>query len=563
MKALSKSEMEQKLEKARKEVEYYKRTAKETGNLLLRETEALSKLIFWRKQAEKTLRESEERFRNVYDTAPLAFVIWDLDTNVTDWNKKAEELFGWTKEEVIGKNFFDFLIPEKDRPRVEDVVKSLLGGELKSHSINDNLTKSGEIITCEWNNSLLHDNDGNIIGTISLGLDITERKRVEEEKTKLEAQLQRAQRLESIGTLASGFAHNFNNLLMGIMANISIMLLDIDSDHQHYKYLKNIEKQIINGSKLAGQLTGYARVGKYEVKPMDLNKLLKETSNTFKIAKKEVGIHQDLTENLYKIEADIGQIEQAILNLFVNAADAMPKGGKLFIETMNVSDKDITGKPYHPKPGNYVLLTIRDTGIGMDKMTQERIFEPFFTTKSFAEGTGLGLSSTYGIIKGHGGYINVDSKKGHGATFRLYLPATEKAIKKEKRVPDKIVKGKETILFVDDESSVIEGCEGMLTKMGYNVLTAKSGTEALDIYKRKSDKIDMVILDMIMPEMSGGETYDRLKEMDPDIKVLLSSGHSIKGQARMILKRGCNGYIQKPFNIEALSMKIREILDIK
>jgi nitrogen-specific signal transduction histidine kinase/CheY-like chemotaxis protein len=386
---------------------------------------------------------------------------------------------------------------------------------------------------------------------------------VEEEKIKLEAQLQRAQRLVSIGTLASGFAHNFNNLLMGIMANISIMLLDIDSDHQHYKYLKNIEKQIINGSKLAGQLTGYARVGKYEVKPIDLNTLLKEISNTFKMAKKEIRIHQSLTENIIKIEADVGQIEQALLNLFVNAADAMPKGGELFIETMNVTDKDITGKPYRPKPGSYVLLTIKDTGIGMDRMTQERIFEPFFTTKSLAEGTGLGLSSTYGIVKGHGGFIDVDSEKGHGATFRLYFPATEKEVKREKRVPDKIVKGKETILFVDDENAVIEGCEGMLNKMGYNVSIARNGKEALEIYKRKSDKIDMVILDMIMPEMSGGETYDRLKKMDPDIKVLLASGHSIKGQATEILKRGCDGYIQKPIDIDLLPEQVERYLKRK
>jgi len=384
-----------------------------------------------------------------------------------------------------------------------------------------------------------------------------------QEKTNLEAQLQQAHKLQAIGTLASGFTHNFNNLLMGIMANISIMLLDIDSDHQHYKYLKNIEKQVKNGSKLASQLTGYARVGRYEVKPTNLNQLLKETSDTFKIAKKEIRIHQNFSENLYRIEADRGQIEQVLLNLYVNAADSMPKRGDLFLKTINVTDKDIVGKPYNPKPGDYVLLTVRDTGAGMDKETKEHIFEPFFTTKGLSKGTGLGLSSAYGIIKGHGGYIDVDSEKGYGATFNIYLPATKKEVKKEKELFKKIIIGKETVLFVDDEDMVIEGCGEMLTKMGYNVLIARNGKDALEIYKENQDKIDIVIIDMIMPIMNGAETYDRLKKMYPDIKVLLSSGHSVNGQATEILERGCNGFIQKPFTIEVLSEKIREILGKK
>jgi len=425
------------------------------------------------------------------------------------------------------------------------------------------MAPDGEIRWQQRTDRAIFDDQNNVSEYQSIGRDVTEEKIAQREKTMLEVQLQQAHKMQAIGTLASGFAHNFNNLLMGIMANVSIMLLDIDSNHQHYKYLKNIEKQVINGSKLSGQLTGYARAGRDGVKPINLNQLLKETCDTFKIVKKEIIIHQDLDENLYGIESNIGQIEQVLLNLYVNAADAMPEGGDLFLKTMNITDKEMTGKPYDPKPGDYILLTVKDTGAGMDKETRERMFEPFFTTKGLTKGTGLGLSSAYGIIKGHGGYIDVDSEKGCGTTFSIYLPATKKEVEKEKELPEEIVMGNETVLLVDDENMVIEGCREMLTKMGYNVSIARNGKDAIEIYKENQDKIDMVIIDMIMPELSGGETYDRLKEMNPDINVLLSSGHSINGQANEILERGCNGFIQKPFNINVLSMKLREILDQK
>jgi len=562
MKEFAKIELEQKLKEARKEVEHYKRIAKETGSICLRETEELSQLILWRKQAEEELRENEERYRTVVEDMPAMICRFRCDGTLTFVNSAYCNCFNKKKEELIGQNFFQFVFKE-DQNKVKNHFMSL---DQKRPTItyeHQVIAPGEEIRWQQWTDRALFDDQNHLIEYQSIGRDITEEKLAHQKKTKLEAQLQQAHKLQAIGTLASGFAHNFNNLLMGITANISIMLLDIDSDHQHYKYLKNIEKQVKNGSKLASQLTGYARAGRYEVKPINLNQLLKETSDTFKIAKKEIRIHQNFSENLYRIEADRGQIEQVLLNLYVNAADSMPERGDLFLKTINVTDKDIVGKPYNPKPGDYVLLTVRDTGAGMDKETKGHIFEPFFTTKGLSKGTGLGLSSAYGIIKDHGGYIDVDSEKGYGATFNIYLPATKKEVKQEKELLKKIIIGKETVLFVDDDDMVIEGCGEMLTKMGYNVLIARNGKDALEIYKENQHKIDIVIIDMIMPIMNGGETYDRLKKMYPDIKVLLSSGHSVNGQATEILERGCNGFIQKPFTIEVLSEKIREILGKK
>jgi len=536
--------------------------AKETGSICLRETEALSQLILWRKQAEEELRENEERYRTVVEDMPAMICRFRCDGTLTFVNSAYCHYFNKKEEELIGQNFFQFILKE-DQNKVKNHFMSL---DQKRPTItyeHQVIAPDGAIRWQQWTDRALFDDQNHLVEYQSIGRDITEEKLALQEKNKLEAQLQQAHKLQAIGTLAGGFAHNFNNLLMGIIANISIMLLDIDSDHQHYKYLKNIEKQVKNGSKLASQLTGYARAGRYEVKPINLNQLLKETSDTFKIAKKEIRIHQNFSENLYRIEADRGQIEQVLLNLYVNAADSMPERGDLFLKTINVTDKDIVGKPYNPKPGDYVLLTVRDTGAGMDKETKGHIFEPFFTTKGLSKVTGLGLSSAYGIIKGHGGYIDVDSEKGYGATFNIYLPATKKEVKQEKELLKKTIIGKETVLFVDDDDMVIEGCGEMLTKMGYNVLIARNGKDALEIYKENQHKIDIVIIDMIMPIMNGGETYDRLKKMYPNIKVLLSSGHSVNGQATEILERGCNGFIQKPFTIEVLSEKIREILGKK
>jgi nitrogen-specific signal transduction histidine kinase/ActR/RegA family two-component response regulator len=407
------------------------------------------------------------------------------------------------------------------------------------------------------------DVNDNVIGLIGFALDVTDLEKAQEEKRGLESRLQHAQRMESIGTLAGGIAHNINNLLMGILGNASLMLLDTDSTHPHYESLKSIEKLVKSGSELTSHTLGYAREGKYEIKLFSLSQLVIETSNTFAVTKKEIKVHRELDENLLWIKGDYGQIEQVLLNLFVNAADAMPRGGDLFLKMMNLTHEDIKDKPYQAKPGNYILLTLRDTGVGMDKKTKERIFEPFFTTKGLAKGTGLGLASAYGMIKGHGGYIDVNSVKRRGTTFNVYLPATEE-VEEEKEFPaSRLLHGKETVLLVDDEEMVIDVGMQMLKKLGYEVLIARGGREALELCNKNRDEIDMVLLDMIMPDMGGSETYDRMRGINSNLKVLLSSGYSINGQAKEILDRGCDGFIQKPFKLERLSEKIREIIDGK
>jgi len=256
-------------------------------------------------------------------------------------------------------------------------------------------------------------------------------------------------------------------------------------------------------------------------------------------------------------------MEQVLLNLYVNAWQAMPDGGDLYVQTQNiVLDEDYL-RPYQLDSGNYVKISITDTGGGMDDETRKRVFEPFFTTKDKGMGTGLGLASAYGIVKNHNGIINVYSEKGEGSTFNIYLPASQKEIKAEKRISDDIVRGSGTVLMVDDEKMVIDVGSEILMNLGYKVLTAACGREAISIYKNKMDSIDIVVLDMIMPDMSGRETYEAMKALNKDIKVLLSSGYSINGQAEKLIKLGCNGFIQKPFNVKQLSLKIKEILTSK
>ncbi|HSQ83755.1 MAG TPA: ATP-binding protein, partial [Desulfobacterales bacterium] len=324
--------------------------------------------------------------------------------------------------------------------------------------------------------------------------------------------------------------------------------------------LKNIEKYVQSGADLTKQLLGLAKGGKYEVKPIDINDLMEKSSKMFNRTKKEIRIHSDYQKDLWNVEADRSQIEQVLLNLYVNAGQAMPEGGELYLKTENVILDDSYTQYFSLKSGDYVKISVTDTGTGMDDNIKKRIFDPFFTTKDIGRGTGLGLASAYGIIKNHGGIINVYSMIDKGSTFNIFLPASKKEVKKDMPANQKTLKGTGTILLVDDEDMIIDVGSQILASLGYMPLLAKSGKEAIDVYEKNKDRIVMVILDMIMPGMGGGETYDRLKSIDPEIRVLLSSGYSIDGQASEIIDRGCNGFIQKPFNVIQLSRKIREVL---
>ena len=335
----------------------------------------------------------------------------------------------------------------------------------------------------------------------------------------------------------------------------------IEAVHPFFEHLNRIEDCVKNATDLTRQLLGFARGGKYEIKPTRMNDILDQSIEMFGRTRKEIQIHKNYEEHLWTVEVDRGQMHQVLLNLFVNACQAMPGGGNLHLHTENcVIHEDMLWPP-ELSPGNYIKISVTDTGVGMDEATKARIFEPFFTTKEMGRGTGLGLASSYGIIRNHGGWICADSSIGQGSTFSFYLPASEKTVKPQSHAPAKEMKENESILFVDDEDIIIDIGKQFLEVLGYTVFTARSGQEALETYSREFGKIDLVILDMIMPTMDGGETIQRLKAINPKVRIVLSSGYSINGQASEIVNRGCNGFIQKPYGLNELSQMIRKALE--
>jgi len=514
-----------------------------------------------RKAADDALRESEEKYRTILESIEEGCFETDIDGNLTFFSNPFLKILRYSRDELLGANTGKYTSPDT-AAKMKGITERLREtGKPENVTDYDVIRKDGSNVSLELSVSLLKDQDGQPMGYRGVLRDVSERKEAEEEKHKLETQLQQAQKMESIGTLAGGIAHDFNNILMGIQGNASLMLLKIESDHPNYEKIKNIEKYVQNGTELTKQLLGFARRGKYLIKASDLNEIIDKSSSLFARTKKEIRVHTDLSQDLWTAEVDRGQIEQVLLNLYVNAWQAMSNGGDLFLQTENVILDRSYFKPYKVEPGRYVKISVSDTGVGIDKETQKRIFEPFFTTKEMGRGTGLGLASVYGIIKSHGGYINVYSEKEKGTVFTIYLPASEKEVPKEiESGPAAIIKGSGIILLIDDEKMILDVGVELLEELGYKVKSAMSGQEAIDVLKEERGKIDLIIMDMIMPGMGGGETFDRLKEIDPDIKVLLSSGYSINGQATKILRRGCDGFIQKPFNMNQLAEKVQRIL---
>ncbi|MBW2199256.1 MAG: PAS domain-containing protein [Deltaproteobacteria bacterium] len=549
-------------EALRKTLAKLERKAKERTSELVRRNEDLKREAEERKQVEETLRESKERYSLATRAARVGVWDWNVQTGEFYLDPNVKAILGYSDDEI--PNDLDvwatYVYPDDRQPVMEAFQAHLERQTPEFIYEHRMLHKDGSIRWILARGTALRDAQGNPIRVVGTDADITMRKHAEQEREKLKAKLQESQKMEAVGALAAGIAHDFNNLLMSIQGAISLMLYDMDYTDPYYEMLSGVQKQVRSGTKLTQQLLGYARKGRFVVKPIDLNRLVKDTSDTLGRTKKEITIHQDLAEDLSAIEADENQIEQVVLNIYVNAWQAMPDGGDLFVKTTNITHENIKDKIYDPKSGNYVLLEVADTGTGMDEKTKERIFDPFFTTKEMGRGTGLGLASVYGIVKGHSGYIDVESEEGNGTAFSIYLPASAKKVAKTTEVVKHILPGKGTILFVDDEEMVLNVGSKILKKLGFDVLEAISGKEAVEVYTENKDRIDMVLLDMIMPKMSGDAVYDKMKEIDPNVKVLLSSGYSLEGLATYILNRGCDGFIQKPFTLNELSEKIAEIL---
>lgn len=512
----------------------------------------ISRDVTDKKKALNALKDSEEKYRLLVENANEGIFI-DQDGVIKFPNTKIQKMTGYSVNE-LGKIYLKNIVHPADEKEFSDWQEKLKNGVPSYSNIHSFRikNKNNETLWVEMNTvKVMWEGKP---ATLNFLRDITENKRIE-------AQLLQAQKMEALGTLAGGIAHDFNNLLMGIQGNASLVQLAIGEDNPHCEKLRSIEHLVRDGSDLTRQLLGVARGGKYEVRPANINQIVNISADLFGRTRKEISIHKVLKKDIWTVEVDKNQIEQVLLNLYVNAWHAMPEGGDLCLETNNVNLDDYYTRTYGLRPGKYVKVSVTDNGIGMDEATRKRVFDPFFTTKEMGRGTGLGLASAYGIIRNHKGIINVYSEINQGSTFNIYLPVSEKKIKAEQTSEEVIFSGTGKILFVDDEDTIIKVGQQLIETLGYSVITTRTGQETIDIYQKEKEKIDLIILDMIMPGMSGGDTFDKLKEIDPEVKVLLCSGYSLNGQAEKILNRGCRGFIQKPFNLEELSKKIKEIME--
>jgi two-component system cell cycle sensor histidine kinase/response regulator CckA len=514
------------------------------------------------KLKEKALRESEKRYRLLIESIPSVVWVTCQDGRTVFISSNVEQVYGYTPDEILAKGkelWFDRIHPD-DGVRVQEAFQRLFDQKVQFNVEYRIRRKDGQWIWIHDRANIVEEQDGDhfAYGVFS---DITERKRAAEEKENLQSLLQQVEKIEAIGTLAGGIAHDFNNLLMGIQGRASLMSVGLAPYHPHMEHLNAVEEYIQSAANLTKQLLGFARGGKYEVKPIDMNEVVQNSATMFGRTKKEIKIHTKLCHPSPVVEADRRQIEQVLLNMYVNAWQAMPDGGELYLETKIVALDDEYCQPHQVEAGGYAKVTITDSGTGMDETTRQRVFDPFFTTKEKGRGTGLGLASAYGIIKNHGGIISVYSEVDYGTSFHIFLPLTNKAEYRETPAEEKLIQGTENILLVDDEEMIIEVGKAMLEELGYRVVVAKGGREALDAVTNMGSQIDLVILDLIMPGFDGGKTFDRIREIQPLMRVMLSSGYAINGQAEEIMRRGCNGFIQKPFNISELSKQVRRILD--
>ena len=504
--------------------------------------------------------EEQSRYKELLENVDDAVYILDRKGNVLEANEAAYSQLGYKPEQFFELNLTDIIPVDDAALIINQLGKNIEQQPPPKITVQTSHAKiDGDPIPVEIHSRAISYRGRNVI--LNVARDITARKEVEKEKKHLESQLIHSQKMEAVGTLAGGIAHDFNNLLMGIQGYVSLMRLQSSPEDPNDEYIQGIENAVMNAANLTNQLLGFARKGKYTLKQTSLNTIVENSTKMFTRTRKEIVTHTKLQNDLWSVKVDPGQIEQVLINLYLNAWHAMPDGGNIYIQTENIYLSDEYCKPFEVPQGNYVKVSVTDTGVGIDPDFIERIFEPFFTTKDVGKGTGLGLASAYGIIKNHNGIIRVYSEINHGTTFNIYLPASDLEEVKDVEISTEMVKGNEAILLVDDEEGTIRVEKLMLRELGYQVVPALSGKEAIELYKERKVDFDLVALDMIMPEMNGKDTYDALKKINPEVKVLLVSGYSLNKQIEELMDKGCNGFIQKPFDIVQLSQKLRKVLE--
>jgi two-component system cell cycle sensor histidine kinase/response regulator CckA len=529
------------------------------GNGHVTEILCIGNDITERVQAQEALQESEERLRNLVENMPIVCFTFDQQGRILSWNRAAERVYGYTKDEAIGANSYDLIVTPMTKEATDRVIQKVFAGKRVEGSEWQDRDKQGQIGWRIGNTFPLLNADGSVDCGVNLNIDITERKRLEE-------QFRQAQKMEAVGLLAGGIAHDFNNLLTAINGFARLIQSRLAPDDPCYELTGKILGAGQRAADLVRQLLTFSRKQVIEPRVLDLNDAV---VNMDKMLRRVIGEDIELetfpAPDLWPVKVDPTQIEQVIVNLAVNARDAMSYGGTLIIETANVTlDQDYAHQHAEATPGEHVLLAISDTGIGMSGEVQAHIFEPFFTTKEVGKGTGLGLATVYGVVKQSGGHIQVHSEEGDGTTFKIYLPRAEEVVAPLPQYDHQagvVPRGTETVLLVEDAPAVRDMTARVLRQQGYTVLEAGNGEEALRQAQEHPGDIHLLLTDVVMPRISGKALADRMSTICPEAKVLFTSGYT----GNVILHQGAPGpstpFIQKPFSPEKLAHKVREVLD--
>ena len=502
------------------------------------------------------LRKSEEQYIDLFEHSPDMSHLVNKDGLIVSCNQTEAQRLKYRKDELVGHSILK-LYPADYQPQVRQLLKAIFENGKEETGLEEQMvTSDGELVDVSVNTSIIYDETNRPVLVRAVARDITEKK-------KLEAKILHAQRIDSIGNLAGGVAHDFNNILTSILGSTAIMKRKMKRTDTWYRFVDIIETAAKRGAGLTRQLLTFARKTSVQFKPLIVNDIVQETLRLFERSiDKTITVQTRFTNEVCLINGDDGQIQQALLNLLINSRDAMADGGTITVATDRVNfERAVPNNGVESRTGDYVVVAVADTGIGMDRATQQRIFEPFFTTKDQGKGTGLGLAVVYGVVNAHNGFINVHSEAGHGSQFNLYFPLYATA--EPPRKPDRLQRAPRTtehILVVDDEHDVGDVITGMLKTLGYKTTFVDSGKKAIATYKR-GRRYSAVILDLNMPDMGGRETLLKLREFDPRIRVLISTGYSNKNLEVADLVDSTNGFLQKPYQTEELGRALRAVLD--